>query len=66
VTRRPPRLLIEYELERRSGLVMLIAETHEDELRLRSWLRRSEAFAALPALLANLLDDLDQLDEEAA
>jgi hypothetical protein len=64
--RRTPRLVIEYELERRQGLVMLIAESYEDELRLRSWLRRSEAFAALPVLVQNLLDDLDRLDEENA
>ena len=41
-------------------------ESYEDELRLRSWLRRSEAFAALPVLVQNLLDDLDRLDEENA
>jgi hypothetical protein len=58
--------VIQYELERRAGLIVLLAESHEDELRLRSWLRRSAAFAALPALIEGLLDDLDRIDRDAA
>jgi hypothetical protein len=60
VTRRPPRLVIELELERHHGRIFLVADTLEDELRLRLWLRRSAAFAALPALVERLLDDLDR------
>jgi hypothetical protein len=65
-TRRPPKLVVEFELERRHGRVILVAETYEDELRLRSWLRRSAVFAALPAIAQWLLDDLDRIDESAA
>jgi hypothetical protein len=64
--RRPPSIVIQYELERDHGLVVLLADTLEDERRLRSWLRRSAVFAALPALIEQLLDDLDQRDEAAA
>ena len=48
------------------GRITLVAETYEDELRLRSWLRRSAAFRRLPALLDRLLDDLDDQDRIAA
>jgi hypothetical protein len=64
--RRPPVLAIQYELEHDHGFVVLLADSYEDELRLRSWLRRSTVFAALPALIEQLLDDLDQRDEAAA
>jgi hypothetical protein len=52
--------VIELELERHHGRIFLVADTLEDELRLRLWLRRSAAFAALPALVERLLDDLDR------
>jgi hypothetical protein len=48
------------------GRVILDADSYEDELRLRRWLRRSTAFRNLPALLERLLDDLDELDRMAA
>jgi hypothetical protein len=60
-----PALLIELRLEE-TGRITLVADTHEDELRLRAWLRRSPAFERLPAILQGLLDDLDQIDLEAA
>jgi len=63
VMRRPPRCVLEFEFERERGVVMLLAETYEDERRLRAFLRRSTSFQALPALVAQLLDDLDQIDE---
>jgi hypothetical protein len=64
--RRPPTLLIRYELERDRALIVLLADTHEDELRLRLWLRSSTALRLLPRLLARLLDELDRIDEEDA
>jgi hypothetical protein len=60
-----PRLLITVPLEGH-GTIVLLAETFEDEMRLRAWLRRSKAFAALPALVERLLKDLDRIDEDAA
>jgi hypothetical protein len=42
------------------------AATHEDELRLRAYLRGSKQIAALPRVIAQLLDDLDQVEAEAA
>jgi hypothetical protein len=64
--RRPPRLVIELELERDLGIVLLFAESAEDERRLRMWLRYSAVFRTLPAMIDRLLDDLDRLDEERA
>jgi hypothetical protein len=58
-----PTLRIELELEQTYGRVFLMADSHEDELRLRSWLRRSKAMADLPDMARRLLDDLDELDE---
>jgi hypothetical protein len=66
IRRRPPRLVIELELERHQCVVMVLADSHEDELRLRSWLRRTPAFEDLPAFIAGLLDELDRIDEERA
>lgn len=60
-----PRLVFVLELEE-PGRVILDADSYEDELRLRRWLRRSTAFRNLPALLERLLDDLDELDRMAA
>lgn len=49
-----------------TGRIVLDAATREDKLRLRRWLRRSRQLHALPACLDRLLDDLDELDREAA
>jgi hypothetical protein len=54
-----PRLAIVIPLEGQ-GRIMLDADTFEDELRLRAWLRRSTVFEQLPAVLTQLLDDLDR------
>lgn len=63
--RRPPALHVVIPLEQ-PGKILFDAETFEDELRLRSWLRRSSAFEALPGILTRLLDDLDEHDTKAA
>jgi hypothetical protein len=63
--RRPPRLCIDLELEQ-PGIVALLAETYEDELRLRAWLRRSPQFRRLPELIERLLADLDDADRREA
>jgi hypothetical protein len=44
----------------------VLAETHEDEQRLRLWLRHSEQFRLLPKILERLLDDLDEQDRQTA
>jgi hypothetical protein len=62
---RPPRLVVVLKLEQ-PGHIVLDADTYEDELRLRQWLRRSTVLRNLPALLARLLDDLDDGDRIAA
>lgn len=48
--------------------VYLHVDTHEDEVRLRGWLRRSAVFRRLPAQIVQALDDLDRRDrgDEAA
>jgi uncharacterized protein YjiS (DUF1127 family) len=58
---RPPAFVVRIELEQRARIT-LDAETYEDELRLRSWLRRSRAMCVLPQVLERLLDDLDAKD----
>jgi hypothetical protein len=63
--RRLPRLCIDLELEQ-PGMVAVLAETHEDEQRLRLWLRHSEQFRLLPKILERLLDDLDEQDRQTA
>jgi hypothetical protein len=55
----PPALLIRVELEYRPKLV-INADSWEDERRLRSWLREAGAIGALPGLIEDLLDDLDE------
>jgi len=60
-----PTLIIQIELEQ-PGRITLVADCLEDELRLRSWLRRSTAFRRLSVLLEQLLDDLDDGDRIAA
>jgi hypothetical protein len=63
--RQAPALHVWLELEQ-PGQLILAADTYEDELRLRSWLRRSRALEALPEILARLLGDLDAFDAERA
>jgi hypothetical protein len=60
-----PALRIVLELEQLPEL-RLLADSAEDELRLRAWLRRSDVLRRLPELLERLLDDLDdpEADEE--
>jgi hypothetical protein len=60
-----PRLVVVIPLEE-AGRIVLDCATYEDEVRLRSWLRRSAAFERLPAILERLLDDLDRRDEGRA
>jgi hypothetical protein len=47
-------------------IVYVLANTFEDELRLRSWLRRSPVLGQALAALDGLLDELDDIDREAA
>jgi hypothetical protein len=61
-SRSVPHLRIDLPLEG-VGRFVLVAATHEDELRLRRWLRASSAVADLPAMLHALLDDLDDADQ---
>jgi hypothetical protein len=63
--RRRPRLPVVIPLEE-YGRILLDAETLEDELRLRAWLRRSAVFERLPQALARLLDDPERIDRERA
>jgi hypothetical protein len=60
--RRPPELIIRLPLEG-SASVIIAADSHEDELRLRGWLRRCGQLGELAALLPRLLDYLDDTDE---
>ena len=60
-----PKLLIVLPLEGRSRIIV-DAVTKEDELRLRKWLRTSSSMLALPEIAARVLDDLDDLDRDAA
>jgi hypothetical protein len=64
-SREQPCLHVVFALEE-PGRLLLVADTHEDERRLRSWLRRSQVLAMLPALLDRLLDERDERDEKAA
>lgn len=65
VTRVPPPARVTLPLEASAGHIVLVAETFEDELRLRIWLRASGAFRSLPVTLERLLDDLDQHDVDS-
>ena len=62
-----PRFILEIPLECR-GQAYLVAESFEDELRLRRWLRHALCRRqCLSAALTDLLDELDGRDElEAA
>lgn len=63
--RRSPRLVLVLPLEQR-GRVYLVADSREDEQRLRQWLRRTRELDATVASLARLLDDLDENDRRSA
>jgi hypothetical protein len=65
VTRRRPELIVRLPLEGK-GLVFLAADSLEDELRLRSWLRRCGRLDELAAFLERLLDELDDYDRSTA
>jgi hypothetical protein len=59
IRQRPaPALVIRLELEQPARLFLAVAN-YDDELRLRSWLRRTRALEALSESVARLLDDLD-------
>jgi hypothetical protein len=58
-------LSIDFTLEE-PCLIGFLAESREDEMRLRTWLRRSEQFRRLPELLERLVDDLDEADRRNA
>jgi hypothetical protein len=60
-----PTLWVELPLEG-TGRVWLHADSREDELRLRAWLRRSRELRVLPEALERLLDDLDESEDRAA
>jgi hypothetical protein len=61
----PPSLQLEIRLEG-VPVLWLAADSPENELRLRSWLRRSDALANARMALAVLLDELDRIDAERA
>lgn len=63
--RRPPELVVRVPLEG-AGRIVIAADTFEDELRLRAWLRRSRALDDLAVVLVRLLDELDERDRSAA
>ena len=56
--REPPSLIVIFPLEGKA-IVHFDAVTHEDEIRLREWLRSGRVLAELPDALRDLLDDLD-------
>jgi hypothetical protein len=55
---RQPRLLIELRLEE-DGRLFICADSHEDEIRLRQWLRRTTVLEALEQFISEVLDLLD-------
>jgi hypothetical protein len=61
VLRHRPELRVRIPLES-YGQLVLDCDSYEDELRLRVWLRRSDALERLALVLARLLDDLDERD----
>jgi hypothetical protein len=64
-TRRRPELIVRVPLEGH-GRITFDADSHENELRLRRWIRHSHVLEALPDLVAQLLDDLDRHDRRDA
>jgi hypothetical protein len=65
VSDRIPQLVVFLRLEE-PGVIVLDAASYEDEIRLRTWLRRSRQLETLPDMLGRLLDDLDERDREEA
>jgi hypothetical protein len=63
---RPPELIVRLRLDEHEGQVALVADSYEDELRLRRWLLRSRAVGAVPALVRRALLELDNRDRDAA
>lgn len=63
--RRQPRFVVVVPIEGRPRLYV-IADSREDELRLRGWLRRAAVFRQLPQLVDQLLDNLDERDGNGA
>ncbi len=59
-----PALVIRMELEE-FPVILVQADSFEDELRLRRWLRRARAFDSLREQLEDVLDRLDGLEEAA-
>jgi hypothetical protein len=57
-----PELVLRLRLEDEQPHVSLDARSHEDELRLRTWLRRTGAVAALGFALEQALRELDDVD----
>lgn len=64
VVKRRPALVIRVPLEENVGALYIDAESFDDEIRLRTWLRRTSAFSAIRRQIDHLLDGLDELDEE--
>jgi hypothetical protein len=58
-------LVVVLPLEQPAG-IRVDARSHEDELRLRCWLRKSSALRALPAVVTCVLDELDEQDRRRA
>jgi hypothetical protein len=56
-----PTLVIELALEE-SGRVQIRADTHEDEVRLRLWLRHCSRLPTLVAALERYLNYLDECE----
>jgi hypothetical protein len=64
VLRRRPALCIRVVLEETEGVLYIDADSHEDELRLCSWLRRTDGFRAIRIQIESFLDWLDELDDQ--
>jgi hypothetical protein len=62
----PPRIVIEILLESR-GCAHIVADSFEDELGLRRWLRHAlDRRQSLTAAISDWLDELDARDERRA
>jgi hypothetical protein len=64
VVKRRPALVIRVPLEENVGALYIDAESFDDEIRLRTWLRRTSAFSAIRRQIDSLLDELDEDDRE--
>lgn len=64
--RSEPRLVVEIPFEAR-GRVQIVADSFEDELRMRRWLRQALGRrGSLTTAIATWLDELDETDQRAA